>query len=90
MFYHQDNAPCHKLLATMVKLNELGFELFPPPSVFRSGPSDNWLFADLKKMLHGRRFGSNEEVIAKTEAYFEAEYTLFYKKKALKRKYVVK
>ena len=31
-------------------------------------------------MLQGKRFGSNEEVIAKTEAYFENKYKLFYKK----------
>ena len=30
-----------------------------------------WLFADLKKMLQGKRSSSNEEVIAETEAYFE-------------------
>ena len=30
-------------------------------------------------MLQGKRFGSNEEVIAETEAYFEAEDKSFYK-----------
>nr|XP_042912547.1 protein GVQW3-like [Parasteatoda tepidariorum] len=41
-------------------------------------PSDYWLFADLKKVLQGKRFGSNE-VIAETEAYFEAKDNFFYK-----------
>ena len=28
---HQDNAPCHKSLAIMAKLNELSFGLLPHP-----------------------------------------------------------
>ena len=43
-------------------------------------PSDYWLFADLKKMFQGKIFGFNEDVIAKTEAYFESEDESFYKK----------
>ena len=31
-------------------------------------------------MLQGKRFGSNEEVISETEAYFEAKDKSFYKK----------
>ena len=31
-------------------------------------------------MLQGKRFGSNEEVIDETEAYFESKDKLFYKK----------
>ena len=31
MFY-QDNAPCHESMKTMVKFNELSFELLPRPS----------------------------------------------------------
>ncbi|KAJ8960166.1 hypothetical protein NQ318_003888 [Aromia moschata] len=34
-------------------------------------PSDYYLFVNLKKMLAGKRYGFNEEVIAETEAYFE-------------------
>ena len=53
---------------------QLGYELLPhPPYSSDLAPSDYWLFADLKKMLQGKRFGSNEEVIAETEAYFEAK-----------------
>jgi len=43
-------------------------------------PSDYYLFADLKIMLQGKRFGSSE-VIAETEAYFEAKDKSFYKKR---------
>ena len=59
-------------MKTMSKLSELGYELLPdPPYSPDLAPSDYWLFADLKNMLEGKRFGSNEEVIA--EAYFEAK-----------------
>ena len=43
-------------------------------------PIDYWLFADLKTMLQGKGFGSNEEVIVETEAYFESKDLSFYKK----------
>lgn len=81
VLFHQDNAPCHKSIVTMAKLHELGFELLPhPPYSPDLAPSDYYLFADLKKMLAGKRFSSNEEVIAETEAYFEAKVKSFYKK----------
>ncbi|XP_054729345.1 histone-lysine N-methyltransferase SETMAR-like [Anastrepha obliqua] len=70
----------HKSMKTMAKLNESGFELLPhPPYSPDLSPSDYWLFADLKKMLRGKRFGSNDEVIAETEAYFEGKEKSFYK-----------
>ena len=81
VLFHQDNAPCHKSTKTMVKLNKLSFKLLPqPPYSSDLAPSDNWLFSDLKKMLQGKRFGSNEEVIAETEAYLESKDESFYKK----------
>ena len=65
----------------MVNLNELSFELLPhPPYSPDLGPNDYGLFAGQKKMLQGKRFGSNEEVIAETEAYFESKDESFYKK----------
>ena len=81
VLFHQDNAPCYKLIATMVKLHELHFKLLPhPPYSPDLAPSNYWLFADLKGILQGKRFGSNEEVILETEAYFEAKDKFFYKK----------
>ena len=68
VLFHQDNAPCHKSIATMGKLHEL---LLHPPYFLDLAPSDYWLFTDLKSMLQRKRFGSNEEVISETEAYFE-------------------
>ena len=69
VLFHQDNA-----LATMAKLNELSFELLVhPPYSPVLVPSDYYLFADLKKMLQGKRFYSKEEVITEKNAYFEAK-----------------
>ena len=81
VLFHQGNASCHKSMKTMVKLNELSFELLPHP-LYSPGlaPSDYWLFADLKKMLQGKRIGSNEEVIAETEADFDRKDESLYKK----------
>ena len=68
-------------MKTMVKLNELSFELLPHlPYSPDLAPNDYCLFADLKKMLQVKRFGSNEEVLAKTVAYFESKDESFYKK----------
>ena len=65
----------------MAKLNELSFELLPhPPYSPNLAPSNYYLFADLKKMLQGKRFYSKEEVITKTNAHFEAKDKSFYKK----------
>ena len=65
----------------MAKLHKLHFELLPhPPYSPDLTSSDYYLFADLKRMLQGKRFGSNEEVIAETEAYFETKDKSFYKK----------
>ncbi|GFU02016.1 putative DD34D transposase [Nephila pilipes] len=64
----------------MAKIHELGFELLPPPPYSPDlAPSDYFLFSDLKRMLAGKKFSSNEEVIAETEAYFEAKDKSYYK-----------
>ena len=81
VLFHQDNAPCHKSMKTMIKLNELCFELLPHPPYYSDlALIGYWLFADLKKMLHGKRLGFNGEVIAETEAYFKSKGESFYKK----------
>ena len=65
----------------MAKLHELHFELLLHPLYPTDlAPSDFWLFEDLKGMLQGKRFGSNEEVILETETYSEAKDKSFYKK----------
>jgi hypothetical protein len=62
------------------KLHELGYELLPhPPFSPDLAPSDLFLFADLKWMLAGKKFSTNQEVITETEAYFEAMSKSYYK-----------
>ena len=79
MLFHQDSAQCHKSRETIAKLHELHFELLPhPPYSPDLAPSDYWLFADINKMLAGKKFISNEEAIAETEAYFEVKDKAFY------------
>ena len=81
LLFLQDNASYHKSMKAMLKLYELSFELLPrPPYSPNLAPNDYWLFADLKRKLQGKRFGSNEEMIAETEAYFESKDESFYKK----------
>lgn len=80
VLFHQDNAPCHKSMKTMAKMHELGYELLPhPPYSPDLAPSDFFLFSDLKRMLAGKKFKTNEEVIAETEAYFEDKPKEYYK-----------
>ena len=76
VLFHQGNAPCHKLITMMIKLDELHFELLPHPHPILQ----IWLFADVRRMLQGKRFGSNEEVISEAKEHFEAKDKSFYKK----------
>jgi hypothetical protein len=77
---HYDNAPAHTSRIVTAKLEELRFEVVPhalySPDL---APSDFFLFPNLKKWLGGRRFTSNEEVIAETNGYFaELEESYYY------------
>ena len=55
VLFHQDNEPCHKSMKTMVKLNELKFELLPHPPYSPDLASNNYLlFAELKKNAPGK------------------------------------
>ena len=82
VLFLQGNTPSHKSIAKIAKLHKLHFELLPhPPYSLDLAPSDYYLFANLNRLLQGKRFGSNEEVIARTEAYFESNNKSFYKKK---------
>ena len=64
----------------MAKLNELGFELLTHlPYSPDLAPSDFFLISDLKRMLAGKKFKSNDEVIAETEANFDQKEKSYYK-----------
>ena len=81
VLFHHDNAPCHKSIATMAKCHESHFELLHHSPYFSDlVPSEFYLFADLRRMLQGTIFGTNEEVIVETETYFESKDKSFYKK----------
>lgn len=79
LFLH-DNAPAHKAHKSMTKLEQLGYELvlYPPYSPDLA-PSDYYLFPNMKRMLQGKRFYSNEDVEAQTTAYFEELPKSYYK-----------
>ncbi|KRT83611.1 hypothetical protein AMK59_4170 [Oryctes borbonicus] len=70
ILFHQDNV--HTCSISIAKIIELKFELVQhPPYSPHLAPSDFFLFLNLKKSLGGRRFTSNEEVIAQTDPCFE-------------------
>jgi len=71
VLFHHDNAPAHSSGVFAAKLHELRYELLPhPPYSPDLAPCDFFLFPNMKKWLAGKKFSSNEEVIAATEAYF--------------------
>ena len=60
VLFHQDNVPYHKSISSMAKLYELHFELLlNPPYSQDLTLSDYWLFANLKRMLQGKRWRSD-------------------------------
>lgn len=72
VLFHQNNARVHTCVLAMTKIHELGYELLPhPPYSPDLAPCDYFLFPNLKKWLGGKKFGSNEEIISSTNAYFE-------------------
>ena len=62
ILFHYDNAPSHTSDITQAKKHELGFESPYACSVFsRPGSAATiYLFLNLKKLLYGRRFESNQ------------------------------
>jgi len=62
----------------MAKLDQLRFELIAHPPYSPDLAPDYYLFPNLKRWLQGKKFTSNEEVIA--EAYFEDLDVSYYRK----------
>ena len=78
VLFHHDNAPAHSSRDVAAKFQELRYELLPhPPYSPDLAPYDFFLFPNMKTWLGGKKFSSNEEVIAETEAYF-AEFEKSY------------
>ena len=81
MHFLQDNAPAHKSIKIMGKVNELPFKLLPhPPYSPDLALSDFYLFPNLKRWLQGQRFLSNEEVKWETNGLFGGLDKSYYKR----------
>lgn len=81
VLFLQDNAPAHKSLIALQKINEIGFEIVDhPPYSPDLAPSDYYLFPKLKKSLKGRKFTSNEMVIDAVESWFAEQDKTFFSK----------
>jgi len=74
-----DNARTHRALATQKKLTYLWFQCLdrPPYSPYLA-PSDYHLFLELKKLLKGRHFSSDAEVIAAAETWLDGQPSEFF------------
>ncbi|XP_023240125.1 LMBR1 domain-containing protein 2-like [Centruroides sculpturatus] len=80
VLFHQDNAPVHRSVISMTKINELRLKLIPhAPYSPDLAPSDYFLFPNLKKWLGGKRFANNEEVESEVDGYFEKLDSSHYK-----------
>jgi len=72
MLFHQDNARVHMSTIAMSKLHELKYELVrDPPYSPDLAPSDYYLFQNLEKLLGGKKFTSNSEIMDYVNDYFE-------------------
>lgn len=79
VLFHQDNAPSHKSAVAMAAIHYCGFELLQhPPYSPDLAPSDFHLFPHLKNRLSGQHFGSDDDVIAAADAYFDTLEESFY------------
>ena len=72
VLFHHDNAPAYTSAIATAKLFDLRYEILPhlPYSPYLA-PSDYFLFPNMKTWLEGKRFLSNEEIIATTNEYSE-------------------
>ncbi|CAK9833005.1 Mariner Mos1 transposase [Anthophora retusa] len=65
------DSSAHTSAIVAKKLLELGYQILPhPPYSPDLAPFDYYLFPNMKKRLAGKKFLSNEEVIAETNYYF--------------------
>jgi hypothetical protein len=69
-------ALCHKSIKMKVKLHESGYELLPhAPFSPDLAPSNLFLFADLKRMLAGKKFSTKSHVAIVGLLRVELPYT---------------
>ena len=75
----QDNAPPHRTGVTMATIEECGLQLLEHPSYSPDlGPSDIFLFPEMKRQLKGRRFEDRDDICAVTEEWLLAQPPHFY------------
>jgi len=79
LLYLHDNSPARRALAAQNKLAYLGFHFLDhPPYSQDLASSDDHLSLGLKKQMKGRRFSSEEEVIAAAETCLDGKCTDFF------------
>ena len=72
VLFYDDNEPSQTSAIATAKLFDLFYEILPhPPYSPDLAPCDYCLFPDMKTWLRGKRFLSNEEIIAAKNEYFE-------------------
>ena len=68
----QDNAPVHNAAIAIAAASTCGFELLPhPPYSPDLAPSDFFLFPRLKDAITGKHYGTNDDVKAAVDDYFD-------------------
>ena len=72
VLFHHDNAPAHTSANATAKLFDSRYEVLPYlPYSPDLAPSDYFLFPNMKTWLGGKKFSSNEEIIAARNEYLE-------------------
>ena len=77
VLFHHDNALAHTSAIATAKLFNLRYEILPHvPYSPDLAPFDYFLFPNMKSSLGGKRFSTNEEIIAAINEYFDKNYFL--------------
>jgi transposase len=75
----QDNARPHTAALMMATLLKLKWDVLPhPPYSPDLAPSDYHLFGPMKKVLGGKRFQNNDEVIAAVQSWIHEQLKTFF------------
>jgi hypothetical protein len=75
----QDNVRPHTAALTMATLLKLKWDVLPQPAYSPDlAPSDYHLFGPMKRVLGGKRFWNNDEVIAAVESWMHKQPKTFF------------
>jgi histone-lysine N-methyltransferase SETMAR len=75
----QDNVRPHTAALTMATLLKLKWDVLPHPSYSPDlAPSDYYLFGPIKRVLGGKRFRNNDEVIAAVQSWIHKQPKTFF------------